>query len=104
MGLPEPRSQTHLLLNGKSEASHISPVTMFVVLSPSVTVHKPGTPEQHGEHPEQQLDLHQPVQQRPRSEQRDRPVTLRPAQLHLRRSVPVAGHPVEHRLRRAALL
>lgn len=67
----------------------------------SVTVHKPGAPEWHGsEHSERRLDLHQPLQQRPRAEQRDRPVALRPAQLHLRCPFPLTGHPIQHRLRR----
>lgn len=53
------------------------------ILSP-VTVYKPGAPEQHGsEHSKRWLNLYQPLQQRPCTEQRDSPVTLRPAQLHL---------------------
>lgn len=77
----------------------------FFLPPPPVTVHKPGAAEQHGsEHPERRLHLHQPVQQRPRAEQRDGAVALRPAQLHLRRPVAVARHPVQHGLRRAAHL
>lgn len=50
----------------------------------AVAVYKPGAPEQHGsEHPERRLDLHQPLQQRPCTEQRDSAVTLRSTQLHL---------------------
>lgn len=53
------------------------------ILSP-VAVYKPGAPEQHGsEHSERWLDLYQPLQQRPCTEQRDSAITLRPAQLHL---------------------
>lgn len=63
----------------------------------SVSVHQPGPPEQH--RAEHRLDLHQPLQQRACSEQRDCSVALRPAQLHLRCPVPITGHPIQYRLR-----
>lgn len=65
---------------------------------PAATVHKPGAPEQHGPADSERLLVHQPLQYRPRAEQRHGTVALCTAQLHLRCPLAVPRHPLQHRL------
>lgn len=65
---------------------------------PAATVHEPGAPKQHGPADPERLLVHQPLQHRPRAEQRHGALALCAAQLHLRRPLTVARHPLQHRL------
>ena len=65
---------------------------------PAATIHEPGAPEQHGPADPERLLVHQPLQHRPRAEQRHGALALRTAQLHLRRPLTVTRHPLQHRL------
>lgn len=63
---------------------------------PAATVYEPGAPEQHGPADSEWLLVHQPLQHRPCAEQRHGALALRATQLHLRRPLAVASHPLQH--------